>query len=120
MNFLKVNFRKFVSNNKKLITEALKSEFQPVHLSINDDSQAHMEEDDSHFTILIASDQFEKQSLLTRHRNIMNCLKNNGIMDKIHAVQIVAKTKDEYLFQKKDKLRKHSEKEEHKSEKKEN
>ena len=96
LKFLKNPIRFFSGRNKELIRNLLQEEIKPILLKINDDSQSHYEEDDSHFSILVVSDLFENKNTLARHKYVMGLLKDKGIMDKIHAVKISAKTEAEF------------------------
>ena len=96
MKLTRLVHRFYSKTNREAINKLLNSTYQPDMLEVTDESAAHMEANDSHFRVFIVSDGFENKSHLKRHREIMDKLKEEGIMQRIHAVSITAKTIGEY------------------------
>ena len=86
----------FFSQNKKMIELCLNKAYTPDLMTLEDISAGHGEAHDSHFKLYIVSDVFNNLKTLQRHKSIMNALKKESIMDKIHALTIDAKTIDEH------------------------
>jgi BolA protein len=77
------------------IKTILETEFEPVELTILDDSKNHEEHLDSretvtHIRITIASRKFNNMTLLQQHKNVMVALKE--YTKRIHAISIKTKT----------------------------
>ena len=76
--------------NKENIKKIIKSNFTKDHFEVID-----VNNDNSHFSILIISDKFDGLSLINRHKIIYNLL-NQYISKEIHALQIKTYTVDEW------------------------
>ena len=93
---IKLQKRLFGLSNGKAIEALLKRVYEPNLLEVVDESHKHREAFDSHFRVYISSDAFMKKTYLKRHREIMDLLKQEGIMERIHAVSLVARTVEEH------------------------
>lgn len=96
MKFLFKFKKQFFSQNKNMIELCLNKAYKPDLINLEDISAGHGEAHDSHFQLYIVSDFFVNLKTLQRHRSIMKILKEEKIMDQIHALTIVAKTIDEH------------------------
>lgn len=89
--------RRFYSlSNGKTIEALLQRKYKPDLLEVIDESFKHKEAFDSHFRVYISSDSFIKMTYLQRHREVMSLFKEEGIMEKIHAVSLTARTIEEH------------------------
>ena len=81
------------------IESKIQDELLPHHLEIINESSNHNvpPNSESHFKVIVISDFFEDKNLLKRHRKVNSILKEELKMEGgIHALSIVAKTKDEW------------------------
>ena len=85
-----------MGNIEIAIKKLLMSEFDPSVLNIVNESYMHNvpEGSESHFKLIIVSDEFKNLSNVKRHQQIYKAL--NKIMDSIHALSIYSFSKDEY------------------------
>lgn len=79
--------------------EILTKQLNPSHLDVINESFSHtgisqsaQPELASHFKIVVVSPQFENKTHLACHRLVQGALQDAGIYDQVHAIQIVAKT----------------------------
>ena len=81
------------------ISQALQSAFAPLHLEVEDESHTHNvpEDNQSHFKLTLVSDRFEGKPLIARHRAVNAVLKDQGIMDRIHALALHTMTPEEWF-----------------------
>ena len=91
----KINFFVF-SQNLKLIEKILNKKINPILLNIVDESNKHVNGNDSHFRVYMVSDYFKNTKLLDRHKDVIKSLKDNDVMNKIHAISIVCRTQKEH------------------------
>ena len=89
----------FSKKNLDLIQDVLNKSIKADFLEVVDESARHYEATDSHFKITVVADEFAGQSIIKRHKRIMDILKVHQIMDKIHAVNIEARTVEEIQSQ---------------------
>lgn len=75
------------------IESNLRQTFQPLHLDVINESHRHNVPagSETHFKVVVVSEQFTDQSLVARHRLVNNCLKSE-LEGPVHALSIVAKT----------------------------
>lgn len=76
------------------IAVCLKENLNPTHLEVVNESYMHNvpKGAETHFKVLVVSDQFEGQTLIKRHRLINNLVKER-LQDQFpHALSIEAKT----------------------------
>ena len=78
------------------IIECLNREFVVEHLFLKNESSMHNvpPNSESHFKLVIVSNNFNKMSKVKRHQSIYSSL--NNVMNKIHALSIQAFTIDEF------------------------
>lgn len=82
------------------ITEKLTQAFAPVHLDVRNESYMHNvpEGAESHFKVVVVSDEFEGKRLIQRHRAINTTLADE-LADDIHALAIHTYTPEEWQEQ---------------------
>ncbi|XP_053669935.1 bolA-like protein DDB_G0274169 [Anopheles nili] len=80
------------------IRSGLTKELDPVHLEIVNESYMHNvpKGSETHFKVLVVSQQFEGLALIKRHRMVNDIVKNNLNGDFVHALSIVAKTPQQW------------------------
>ncbi|MCY4051928.1 MAG: BolA family transcriptional regulator [Gammaproteobacteria bacterium] len=73
-------------------------ELQPLHLQLINESHMHNvpKGSESHFKVIIVSNQFMNRNLVARHR-IVNSLLKSQIEGPVHALSIHAMTPDEWF-----------------------
>ncbi len=83
------------------IRDRLVKEFNPKHLEVINESYKHSvpKDAETHFKLVIVSDQFKNKSTVDIHRNIYTMFKDE--MDekkdnKLHALSIHTKTEDQW------------------------
>ncbi len=76
----------------------LEAAFEPVHLSVENESHMHNVPpgSESHFKITIAATAFEGQSLIQRHRQVNAVLKDE-LAGQIHALALHTLTPDQWF-----------------------
>jgi len=79
------------------IEEKLRTQLQPSYLQIINESSNHNVPpgSESHFKVIVVTDQFIGLSLLHRHRLIHNIL-TAELQSLVHALSIVAKTREQW------------------------
>ena len=79
------------------IEQKLRNAFEPLHLSVINESDNHNVPpgSESHFKVIIVSDDFVGERLIKRHRAI-NTLLATELAEKIHALALHTYTKDEW------------------------
>jgi BolA protein len=86
---------------KAIIEKKLKEAFHPVFLDLQDESHKHKhhsgwkEEGETHFKLIVASDAFNGQSRVERHKSIYKVLSSELAL-QVHALSIKALTEVEY------------------------
>jgi BolA protein len=80
-----------------VIEQKLLSAFSPMHLDVINESHQHnvAPGSESHFKVIIVSDDFVGERLIKRHRAI-NTLLSAELAEKIHALALHTYTKDEW------------------------
>ena len=78
------------------IVECLNREFAAEHLFLKNESSMHNVplDSESHFKLVIVSNNFNDMSKVHRHQAVYSAL--NNVMNKIHALSIQAFTVDEF------------------------
>ncbi|MYB35666.1 MAG: BolA family transcriptional regulator [Gammaproteobacteria bacterium] len=73
-------------------------ELQPMHLELINESHMHNvpEGSESHFKVVVVSDQFKSHNPVARHR-LVNSLVKSQIDGPVHALSIHAMTPDEWF-----------------------
>ncbi|NQZ24067.1 MAG: BolA/IbaG family iron-sulfur metabolism protein [Colwellia sp.] len=80
-----------------VIEQKLLSAFSPIHLDVINESHQHnvAPGSESHFKVIIVSDEFVGERLIKRHRAI-NSLLSHELAEKIHALALHTYTEDEW------------------------
>ncbi|MBD1580823.1 BolA family protein [Pseudoalteromonas sp. S16_S37] len=78
-----------------LIHEKIAAAISCKHLNVVNESHMHSRGEDSHFKVVVVSEEFAGKRLLQRHRKINEILKDE-LANHIHALSIHAYTPDEY------------------------
>ncbi|XP_077999358.1 bolA-like protein DDB_G0274169 [Glandiceps talaboti] len=79
------------------IIDKLTSKLQPVHLEVINESYMHNvpKGSETHFKVVIVSNQFDKQTHIKRHRMVNEVLKDE-LSGPVHALSIQAKTSEQW------------------------
>ncbi|BBN80693.1 transcriptional regulator [Pseudoalteromonas sp. A25] len=77
------------------IHEKLAAAISCKHLNVVNESHMHSRGEDSHFKVVVVSEEFMGKRLLQRHRKINEVLKEE-LANHIHALSIHAYTPEEY------------------------
>ncbi len=79
------------------IEKKLKQAFSPTYLKVINESGMHNvpKGSESHFKVIVVSEKFEGERLLTRHRKINSCL-SEELENNIHALAIHTYTECEW------------------------
>lgn len=93
--FSQITIARCFGTNLSAIENALADNFEARVIEVTDESAGHMDAHDSHFKVYIASNEFEGLSHIQRHRKVKSLLKEEGIMDKIHALSMTTRTEAE-------------------------
>lgn len=85
------------TTREKNIIAILKTELQPTHLTVINESKFHHVPKDSetHFKVVIVSTEFEDKKLIERHKRI-NSLLAEELVTGLHALSIHAYTPEEW------------------------
>jgi BolA protein len=80
-----------------VIEEKLLSAFSPIHLDVINESHQHnvAPGSESHFKVIIVSEEFEGERLIKRHRAI-NSILAEELANKIHALALHTYTEKEW------------------------
>ncbi len=81
---------------QETITNKIQDAMNPLHLEVENESHMHNVPDgsESHFKILVVSDQFDGQMLIKRHRLLNSILSEE--LTQIHAMALHTMTPDEW------------------------
>ena len=79
------------------ITEKLNIDFSPAYLTVENESYKHSvpEGSESHFKVVVVSDEFINKRLIQRHRAVNSCLADE-LANHIHALAIHTYTIEEW------------------------
>ncbi|PPI86331.1 transcriptional regulator BolA [Candidatus Pantoea edessiphila] len=82
---------------REQIEDKLRLAFKPLHLEVHDESYRHNVPagSESHFKVIIISDQFKGQKFLVRHRAIYSELASE-LLSNIHALALHTYTLKEW------------------------
>jgi len=85
-------------NMQETITQKLKNALSPVHLEVINESHMHNvpEGSESHFKVVIVSDEFKGKMLIARHRMVNNALQQE-LNSGIHALALHTLTMEEWF-----------------------
>lgn len=92
-------FKSFSRQNR--IKEKLLQEFNPKHLEVINESYKHSvpENSETHFKLVIVSNEFKNKSVVEIHRKIYSMFKDEmgeKKDNKLHALSIHTKTEDDW------------------------
>lgn len=81
---------------QETITNKIQDAMNPLHLEVENESHMHNVPDgsESHFKILVVSDQFDGQMLIKRHRLLNSILSEE--LTQIHAMALHTMTPNEW------------------------
>jgi len=85
-------------NMQETITSKLEQAFSPEHLEVINESHMHNVPpgSESHFKIVIVSDEFKDKMLIARHRMVNKALQQE-LDDGIHAMALHTMTMEEWF-----------------------
>jgi len=93
--------RSFMADSSKgpiqiVIEQKLTNHFKPSFLSVVNESYKHgvPKGSESHFKVVVVSENFNGQSLIQRHRSVNTVIKDE--VERIHALSIQAKTAEQW------------------------
>jgi len=83
---------------QQIITNKLSSTLSPSHLSVENESNMHNVPagSESHFRVVVVSENFEGQTLIARHR-IVNKTLAEELQGPVHALALHTFTESEWL-----------------------
>ncbi|MES9843848.1 MAG: BolA/IbaG family iron-sulfur metabolism protein [Candidatus Sedimenticola sp. PURPLELP] len=83
---------------QKTIEQKIQDALKPMHLEVIDESHMHNVPEDaqSHFKVIVVSDQFEGKNLLARHR-LVNGLIKQEFDQGLHALALHTMTPQEWF-----------------------
>lgn len=83
---------------QQTITQKLQEEFHPKHLEVINESNMHNvpEGSESHFKVVIVTDEFKEKMLLARHR-LVNKVLEDELNGGIHALALHTMTMEEWF-----------------------
>ncbi|WP_144210509.1 BolA family protein [Shewanella donghaensis] len=82
---------------EQIITDKLNQSFSPIHLEVLNESNRHHvpPNSETHFKVVVVTEQFEAQRLIARHRAV-NAALANELANGVHALSINAYTQEEW------------------------
>jgi BolA protein len=82
---------------QETIETKLKQAFDPVHLQVDNETTMHNVPPDaeSHYKVIVVSEQFNDQSLIKRHRMVNAALADE--ISRIHALALHTYTPDQWF-----------------------
>ncbi|GHB66890.1 transcriptional regulator [Psychrosphaera saromensis] len=82
------------------ITDKLNAQFSPTHLTVENESSQHNvpKGSESHFKVVVVSNEFAGKRLIQRHRLVNGCLADE-LANHIHALAIHTYTVEEWSLQ---------------------
>lgn len=85
-------------NTQQTIERKLREALSPQHLEVTNESHMHNVPDgsESHFKVLLVSDQFAGKSLLARHRMVNSALAEE-LQSGVHALALHTMTNEEWF-----------------------
>mmetsp|Transcript_12110 Transcript_12110/g.13928 ORF Transcript_12110/g.13928 Transcript_12110/m.13928 type:complete len:154 (-) Transcript_12110:598-1059(-) len=82
----------YVGPVQKHIEQTVQEALKPSHLEVTNESHGR-KEDESHFHVLVVSEEFEQQkSLIEKHRRVQSLFTDGDGNLKFHSLRITAKT----------------------------
>ena len=86
-----------ILDRQKIIEQKIRDTLTPLHLEVINESHQHNVPDgsQSHFKLVVVSDQFQDESLINRHRQI-NLLLKQEFDTGLHALSLHTMTPEEW------------------------
>ncbi|WAJ71131.1 BolA family protein [Catenovulum adriaticum] len=85
-----------MNETHQTIIDKLSASFSPIVLDVQNESHMHSgDAQDSHFKVIIVSDEFDGKRLLARHRLVNACLADE-LAGPVHALAIHTYTQDDW------------------------
>ncbi len=83
---------------QETIQQKLQQAFSPVHLEVINESHMHNvpKGSESHFKVVLVSDVFQGEKLITRHRQVNQVL-NQELAGGVHALALHTLTPDDWF-----------------------
>jgi len=83
---------------QQTIEQRLREQFAPMHIEVDDESHMHSvpEGAESHFRVVLVSEQFDGKPLLQRHRSVNGVLAEQ-LQGSIHALALHTMTPEEWF-----------------------
>jgi len=83
---------------QETIQDKLQQAFSPLHLEVTDESHMHNvpEDSQSHFRVLLVSEQFSGKPLVQRHRAVNKTLEDE-LSGGVHALALHTMTPEEWF-----------------------
>jgi BolA protein len=83
---------------QQVIEQRLRDQFAPMHLEVDNESHMHNvpEGSESHFRVVLVTDQFEGKPLVQRHRAVNGALAEQ-LQGSIHALALHTMTPEEWF-----------------------
>jgi len=80
------------------IEQKLRAQFAPLHLEVINESHMHdvPEGSESHFRVVLVSQQFEEKPLIQRHRAV-NAILDQELKGQVHALALHTMTPEEWF-----------------------
>jgi BolA protein len=82
-------------NRKQLIESLLQAKFENGQITVADESHMHSRGQESHYHVVVISEQFSGKRKVARHQLVQGCLAEL-FSQGLHALTITAVTKDEW------------------------
>ena len=94
-------FKNFTTTRQSKITNILKENYNPIHLEVINESYKHRvpENFETHFKIIIVSQNFVEKSQIKIHQEIYKQLQSEigeKTDNKLHALSIISRTPEEW------------------------
>jgi BolA protein len=89
-----------MSTTQETIRQKLQQAFSPIHLDVINESHMHSgpEGRESHFKVVVVSDAFKGEKLISRHRQVNQVL-SEELAGGIHALALHTLTPDDWFNQ---------------------
>jgi len=87
-----------MTTTQQTIQEKLQAAFSPIHLEVINESHMHSvpKGSESHFKVVVVSDAFEGEKLISRHRRVNAVLKEE-LQGGIHALALHTLTPQDWF-----------------------
>lgn len=79
------------------IENAMQAAFQPVHLQVLDESHMHSRGQETHYKVVVVSEQFAGLNAVKRHQKVYAAM--GELMQQVHALAVHTYTPEEWVQQ---------------------